>query len=73
VKARKKAYGPIATRKIYDRMRSMQAGEEFTLKRSEWKVATPPVDTIGKSATYRDDYTVRELADRTGWVIARVR
>jgi len=73
VKARKMAYGPIATRKIYDRMRSMQVGEEFALKRSEWKVATSPVDSIGKSAKYRDDYTVRELADGTGWVIVRVR
>jgi hypothetical protein len=73
VKARKMAYGPIATRKIYDRMRSMQVGEEFALKRSEWRVATSPVDSIGKSAMYKHDYTVRELADGTGWVIARVK
>ena len=73
MKARKMGYGPIATRKIYDRMRSMQVGEEFALKRSEWKVATSPVVSIGKSAKYRYDYTVSELADGTGWVIVRIR
>jgi hypothetical protein len=38
-----KAYGTIATRPVYDRIRALQVGEEFTLLKGEWKVATSPM------------------------------
>lgn len=66
-------YGPMATRGVYERVRSLQVGEEFTLKASEWSSATSPVESIGKSARYRDYYTVRELSDGKGWVISRIK
>ena len=54
MKARRMAYGPIATRKIYDRVRSMKVGEELTVKCEEWAMATPFADAIVMSPTYRD-------------------
>ena len=73
MKARRMAYGPIATRKIYDRVRSMQVGEELTVKWEEWAMATPLSDAILKSPTYRDEYKVRELEGGKGWMITRVK
>ena len=55
MKARRMAYGPIATRRIYERVRAMQVGEELTAKHEEWAMATPFADAIVKSPTYRDD------------------
>jgi hypothetical protein len=66
-------YGPIATRAVYARVRSLRVGEDLTLKASEWRSATSPVESIGKSERYRDYYVVRELNDGKGWVISRIR
>ena len=72
MKARRMAYGPIATRRIYERVRAMQVGEELTAKHEEWAMATPFADAIVKSPTCRDDYKVRELEGGKGWVVTRV-
>ena len=58
---------------MYDRLKTLQVGEEFTLKLSEWKSATPPTDSIGHSRRYRDCFQVRELEVGKGWVITRVK
>jgi len=70
---KKQSYGTIATRRVYERIRALQVGEDFTLLRSEWKVATLPTDSIGKAIRYRDHIKVRELEDGTGWIILRVK
>jgi hypothetical protein len=68
-----KSLGAWATRAVYDRLKALQVGEEFTLKPSEWKSATPPTDSIGHSRKYRDRFQVRELEVGQGWVITRVK
>jgi len=68
-----KPYGPIATRPVYERMRSLQIGEAFTVAWKDWRAATPPTETIGKSARYRDHFKVDELDGGMGWRISRVR
>jgi hypothetical protein len=65
--------GPIATRPVYERMRSLRVGEAFTVERKEWQVATSPKDSIGKNARYRDHFKVEELEGGKGWLIARVK
>jgi len=68
-----KPHGPIATRHVYERMRSLRVGETFTVERHEWKVATSPKESIGKSARYRDHVKVEELEGGKGWLISRVK
>jgi hypothetical protein len=68
-----KPYGAIATRHIYERMRSLRVGEAFTLERKEWKVPTSPKDSISKNSRYRDHFKVEELERGEGWVISRVK
>jgi hypothetical protein len=68
-----KSYGLIATRPVYERMRSLQVGEAFTVAPKEWPIATPPTATIGKSARYRNHIKVEELDGGRGWRISRVR
>ena len=68
-----RSLGAWATRAVYDRLKALQVGEEFTLKPSEWKSATPPTDSIGQSPRYRDCFQVRELEVGKGWVITRVK
>src|SRR5580704_10242650 len=41
-------YGPIATRHVYERMRSLQVGEAFTVERDEWPMPTPPQRQISR-------------------------
>jgi hypothetical protein len=65
--------GPMVTRAIYERIRTLRIGENFTLQASEWKMATSPMDSIGKGARYRDKIVLRELENGTGWVISRVK
>ena len=68
-----KPYGPIATRHIYERMRALQVGEAFTVAWKDWRAATPPTGTMGKSRRYRDHFKVEELGDGRGWLISRVK
>jgi hypothetical protein len=73
LKDRPKSLGPFATRHVYERVRSLRVGEEFTLKLSEWGSATAPTITIGNNRSFRDCIKVRELGDRKGWLISRVK
>ena len=66
-------YGPLSTRPVYERMRGLQVGEQFTLQLRDWKSATPPTDTIGKNRKYVDRFAVRELEEGKGWVITRLK
>jgi hypothetical protein len=66
-------HGPVVTRAIYEQIRSLRIGEKFTLAKSEWRVATSPMESIGKSARYRDRIIVRPLEHGEGWLISRVR
>jgi hypothetical protein len=68
-----KSLGPFATRHVYERVRSLQVGEEFTLELSEWKSATAPTITIGNNRSFRDRIKVTELGDRKGWLISRLK
>jgi hypothetical protein len=68
-----KSCGPIATRHVYERMKSLQVGEAFTVEWKDWRAATPPTDTMGKSARYRDHFKVEELDGGRGWRITRVK
>jgi hypothetical protein len=68
-----KSYGLIATRPVYERMRSLQVGEAFTVAPKEWPIATPPTATIGKNVRYRDHFKVEALEGGKGWRISRVR
>ena len=68
-----KPNGPIATRHVYERMRSLRVGEAFTAECEEWKVPTSPKDSIGKNLRYRDHFKVEELERGKGWRISRVR
>jgi hypothetical protein len=68
-----KPNGPIATRHVYDRMKSLQVGEAFTVEWKQWRAATSPKDSIGKSRRYRDHFNVEELDGGKGWRISRVR
>jgi hypothetical protein len=70
---KKQGYGTLATRTVYQRLRALEVGEEFTLSTKEWKVATSPMDSIGKSVRHRDHIKVRELENGTGWIISRVK
>jgi hypothetical protein len=65
--------GPMVTRAIYERIRSLRIGEKFTLAASEWKIATAPEESIGKSKRYRDRIAVRPLDHGEGWLISRVK
>jgi hypothetical protein len=67
-----KSHGLIATtRPVYQRMRSLQVGEAFTVAPKEWPIATPPTDTIGKNVRYRDHFKVEQLDGGKGWRITR--
>ena len=68
-----KPTGPIATRHVYDRMKSLQVGEAFTVEWKEWRAATPPTITIGRSPRHRDHFKVEELVGGKGWRISRVK
>jgi hypothetical protein len=68
-----RSYGLIATRPVYNRMRSLQVGEAFTVAPQDWPIATPPTDTIGKNARYRAHFKVEELDRGRGWRIIRVK
>jgi hypothetical protein len=68
-----KSQGPFATRHVYERVRSLQVGEEFTLTVSEWKSATAPTITIGNNRSFKDYIRVTELGDHKGWRISRVK
>jgi hypothetical protein len=70
---RQQLHGPMVTRAIYEQIRSLRVGEKFTLAKSEWRVATSPMDSIGKSARYRDRIIVRPLEHGEGWLISRVK
>jgi hypothetical protein len=65
--------GPMVTRAIYERIRLLRVGEKFTLAASEWRVATCPMESIGKSKRYQDRIVVRVLENGAGWVISRVK
>jgi len=67
------SYGPMATRRVYERVRSMKVGEELTLSANDWRSATSPMHAIGRSERYRDNFKVRELEGGGGWVISRVK
>jgi hypothetical protein len=54
-------------------MRALKIGEEFTLLTGQWRVATSPMNSIGKSIKYRGHIKVRELESGTGWIISRVK
>ena len=69
----RKSNGAIATRHVYERMRSLRVGEAFTLEWKEWKVPTSPKHSIGQNARYRDHFKVEELEGGKGWVISRVK
>ena len=68
-----KLKGPVATRHIYERMRSLQVGEALTLKLKEWETPTPPNETIGRSPLYREYFKVEGLDGGKGWRITRIR
>jgi hypothetical protein len=65
--------GPFATRLIYDRLRSLEVGEGFTLAYSEWKVATPPDQNILSNPKYAGRFTISPSKDSKGWLIARIK
>jgi hypothetical protein len=69
---RQQLHGPIESRAFYERIRSLRVGEKFTLAKSEWRVATTPVEAMSGNARYRDQIVVEELEDG-GWIIARVK
>jgi len=64
--------GPIGNRHVYRRLHSLKVGEVLTLRTSEWKAATPPTH-LRYNATYRGQFSVRELEDKTGWLIVRLK
>jgi hypothetical protein len=68
-----KSLGPLATRKVYERLKSLQAGESFTVTPNDWGSATLPTDSLGNSRRYRDYFQVRSLQGGKGWVISRVK
>jgi hypothetical protein len=68
-----KSLGAWGTGAVYDRLKALQVGEEFTLKPSEWKSATPPTDSVGHSRRYRDRFQLWELKVGKGRVITRVK
>ena len=68
-----KPTGPVATRHIYDRMRTLQVGEAFTVKWNEWGTPTPPNETIKRSPRYREHFKIEELDGGKGWLISRVK
>jgi hypothetical protein len=68
-----RARGPMVTRAIYERIRSLRVGEKFTLAANEWRMATAPEESIGKSKRYWDRIVVRPLENGTGWLISRVK
>ena len=64
--------GPIGHRDVCRRLQSLKVREVLTLKRSEWKAATPPTH-LPYNPTYRGQFSVRELEHGTGWLIVRLR
>jgi hypothetical protein len=65
--------GPVATRHIYERMRSLQVGEAFTVKWNDWGTSSPPNETIRRSPRYREYFKVEGLDGGKGWRITRIR
>jgi hypothetical protein len=71
--SRSTKYGPIATRHIYDRMRELPVGAQFTLERHDWPMPTSLKDSIISNVRYRDHFTVEELDGGGGWRITRIK
>jgi uncharacterized protein (DUF2249 family) len=64
--------GPIGNRRIYDRLKSLKVGQELKLEISEWKGHTTP-QSLNWNPRYQGQFTVRRLADGTGWVVMRLK
>jgi hypothetical protein len=70
---RRSRYGPVATRRVYQRVRALKVGEELTVSANDWQAATSPMHTIRRSERYRDDFQVRELEGGRARIISRVK
>jgi len=70
VNDRKKMTGPIGNRRIYQRLHSLKVGEVLTLKSSDWKGRTPPID-LHYNARYRGQFLVSRITN--GWTILRLK
>jgi hypothetical protein len=73
VNDRKKLTGPMANRRVYERLNALTLGESFTLMRADWKTTTSPTDALRYTKNYRGRFSVRRLDDGTGWVIWRLK
>ena len=65
--------GPMRNRRFYRRLMALQVGGCLTLTKAEWKAQSSPVDTLRYGKTYRGQFLVRLLDDKTGWVIWRLK
>lgn len=60
--------------RVYEEIDKLKTGEGLTISNSEWLIKTPPVNALSfvqKKAWKDRRFSVRKLADESGWAIIR--
>lgn len=58
---------------VYKFLLSLKLGDKVTLVKEEWEGITPFTHAIHSSASLKGKFSCKTLADRTGWLVIRIK